>query len=184
MDTFQNLIETPLQCREVFHGDRLRLFADTVTLPNGKTALREYVRHIGAVGIVPVTEDGSVLVERQFRYPVNRIITEIPAGKLNDPGEDRLSAARRELEEETGFTAGEWIPLGDYCPAAAYCDEVIALYLARNLQPGTRCLDEDEFLNVQALPLARLVEEIMDGTITDGKTQTGILKAARYLGIL
>ncbi len=120
-------------------------------------------------------------MERQFRYPLNDVITEIPAGKLDRPDEDRLEAAKRELKEETGFTAKEWIDLGLYYPAAAYCDEKITLFLARGLEKGTQKLDEDEFLNIEAVPLSCLVKAVMDGSITDGKTQVALLKAALYL---
>ena len=105
------------------------------------------------------------------------MITEIPAGKLDSKTEDRLSAAKRELEEETGYTAEEWIDLGDYYPAAAYTDERISLYLAKGLRQGKQKLDADEFLNVMAVPLEELVEEVLNGTITDGKTQAALLKA-------
>ena len=183
MEDFKNLNEVQTGSEEIFDGVILHVFKDTVQLPNGKAATREVIRHVGAVGIVPLTDDGKVIVERQFRYPLNRVITEIPAGKLDSLTEDRLSAAKRELEEETGYTATEWIDLGDYYPAAAYCDERITLYLARNLSLGQRHLDEDEFLNFEAVPLAELVEQVMDGTITDGKTQVAILKVARILGL-
>ena len=183
MEDFKNLNEVQTGLEEIFDGVILHVFKDTVQLPNGKAATREVIRHVGAVGIVPLTDDGKVIVERQFRYPLNRVITEIPAGKLDSLTEDRLSAAKRELEEETGYTATEWIDLGDYYPAAAYCDERITLYLARNLSLGQRHLDEDEFLNFEAVPLAELVEQVMDGTITDGKTQVAILKVAHIIGL-
>ena len=183
MEDFKNLNEVQTGSEEIFDGVILHVFKDTVQLPNGKAATREVIRHVGAVGIVPLTDDGKVIVERQFRYPLNRVITEIPAGKLDSLTEDRLSAAKRELAEETGYTATEWIDLGDYYPAAAYCDERITLYLARNLSLGQRHLDEDEFLNFEAVPLAELVNQVMDGTITDGKTQVAILKVARILGL-
>ena len=128
-----------------------------------------------------MTDDGKVIVERQFRYPMGQVITEIPAGKLDSKTEDRLAAAKRELEEETGLVADEWMEIGEYYPAAAYCDEVITMYLAKGLHKGTRNLDEDEFLNIREMPLADLVEEIMDGKIADGKTQVAILKVARLL---
>ena len=181
MDKFETLTEVRTGSEEIFDGIILHVFKDTVELPNGNPAIREVIRHVGAVGIVPLTDDGRVIVERQFRYPLNRVITEIPAGKLDSLTEDRLSAAKRELEEETGYTATDWLDLGDYYPAAAYCDERITLYLARGLSQGQRHLDEDEFLNFEAVPLEDLVEQIMDGTITDGKTQAAILKAARLL---
>lgn len=182
MEIFENLTEVKTGSQEIFDGVILHVFKDTVELPNGNPATREVIRHVGAVGVIPVTDDGKVIVERQFRYPLNRVITEIPAGKLDSFTEDRLSAAKRELEEETGYTAEEWTDLGDYYPTPAYCDERITLYLARGLTLGQRHLDEDEFLNFEAVPLDTLVEDVMAGRITDGKTQVAILKAARFLG--
>lgn len=183
MADFKNLNEVQTASEEIFDGVILHVFKDTVALPNGNPATREVIRHVGAVGVIPVTEDGKVIIERQFRYPLNRVITEIPAGKLDSFTEDRLSAAKRELEEETGYTAEEWISMGDYHPTPAYCDERITLYLARKLRQGQRHLDEDEFLNFEAVPLADLVEDVMSGRITDGKTQVAVLKAARMLGL-
>ena len=182
MEIFENLTEVKTGSQEIFDGVILHVFKDTVELPNGNPATREVIRHVGAVGVIPVTDAGKVIVERQFRYPLNRVITEIPAGKLDRFTEDRLSAAKRELEEETGYTAEEWTDLGDYYPTPAYCDERITLYLARGLTLGQRHLDEDEFLNFEAVPLDTLVEDVMAGRITDGKTQVAILKAARFLG--
>lgn len=181
MQDFENLVEVKTDSQEIFDGFIVHLLKDTVTLPNGHEAFREVIRLVGAVAVVPVLDDGRVIMERQFRYPLNEVITEIPAGKLDSFNEDRLSAAKRELREETGYTAAEWIPLGDYHPSPAYCDEKITLYLARGLTAGDRELDEDEFLNVQAVPLHKLVNDIMAGRITDGKTQTAILKAAYFL---
>ena len=184
MQNFENLTEVKTGSQEIFDGVILHVYKDTVQLPNGKPAIREVIRHVGAVGVIPITDDGKVIVERQFRYPLNRVITEIPAGKLDSFTEDRLSAAKRELEEETGYIATEWIDIGDYYPAAAYCDERITLYLARGLSLGQRHLDEDEFLNFEAIPLSQLVEEVMSGRITDGKTQVAILKASRILNLI
>ena len=178
MSTYDNLIETTKESTEVFAGKMLEVYNDSIILPDGNPATREYVRHIGAVAVVPITEDGNVIMERQYRYPVRRVVLEIPAGKLNDPDEDRLSAAKRELLEETGITAKEWINLGEYHPASAYSNEVITLYLAKGLQFGKQSLDEDEFLNIEQIPLQELVDQIMDGAIVDGKTQVAILKAA------
>ena len=177
-----DLKEKELSSRSVYDGKVVHLCVDDVLLPNGAQAKREYVKHIGAVCVLALTDDGEVVLERQFRYPLNRVITEIPAGKLDSFTEDRLSAAKRELEEETGYTATEWIDMGDYYPAAAYCDERITLYLARGLSLGQRHLDEDEFLNFESVPLSQLVEDVMAGRITDGKTQVAVLKAARILG--
>ena len=184
MEDFKNLTEVKTDSQEIFDGVILHVFKDTVELPNGKAATREVIRHVGAVGIVPLTDDGKVIIEKQFRYPLNQVVTEIPAGKLDSLTEDRLSAAKRELEEETGYTATEWIDMGDYYPTPAYCDERITLYLAKGLTLGQRHLDEDEFLNFEAVPLAELVEDVMAGRITDGKTQVAVLKVARLLGML
>lgn len=183
MEDFKNLTEVKTASEEIFDGVILHVFKDSVQLPNGNPATREVIRHVGAVGVIPLTDDGKVIIERQFRYPLNRVITEIPAGKLDSFTEDRLSAAKRELEEETGYTAKEWISMGDYFPTPAYCDERITLYLARGLEQGKRHLDEDEFLNFEAVPLSDLLQDVMDGRITDGKTQVAILKAARMLGL-
>jgi len=177
------LRETELSSEDIFDGTILHVKRDTVALPNGAQAYREIIRHIGAVCVIPVTEDGRVIVERQYRYPIDRVITEIPAGKLDSRDEDRLSAIQRELREETGYTAEEWIPLGDFHPAPAYSDEYISMYMARKLRAGDRHLDADEFLDVFSVPLSELVEDVMAGRISDAKTQTCILKAARILGV-
>ena len=180
MMTEPELRETQLSSREIFDGRILHVFEDTVRLPNGAAASREYLRHIGAVCVIPVLEDGSVLVERQYRYPVAQVLTEIPAGKLDAKDEDHLLAAQRELREETGATAERW-SLGLFYPACAYSDEAIEMYLAQGLHFGERHLDADEFLNVARVPLTELVEEVMAGRIPDAKTQIAILKADRLL---
>lgn len=178
-----SLRESPVRSETVYSGKILQLQRDTVLLPNGKTASRELIRHVGAVCVVPLTEENEVIVERQYRYPVAEVLTEIPAGKLDSKQEDRLEAARRELREETGVTADEMINLGTFFPAAAYSDERITLYLARGLHFGARELDEDEFLDVERVPLKTLLDDVMAGKIPDVKTQMAILKIARYLGI-
>lgn len=181
MMTEPELRETQLSSREIFDGRILHVFEDTVRLPNGAAASREYLRHIGAVCVIPVLEDGSVLVERQYRYPVAQVLTEIPAGKLDTKDEDHLLAAQRELREETGATAERWTSLGLFYPACAYSDEAIEMYLAQGLHFGERHLDADEFLNVARVALTELVEEVMAGRIPDAKTQIAILKADRLL---
>lgn len=175
--------EETISSEEIFNGKILHLFRDTVSLPDGNTSFREVVRHVGAVCIIPLTDDGCVYVERQFRYPINSVITEIPAGKLDSPEEDRLCAAKRELLEETGITADIWDDLGVFYPAAAYSDEKITMYLARSLHFGETHPDEDEFLRVEKVPLRELVKEVEAGKIPDVKTQLAILKAARIVGI-
>ena len=177
------LREKQLTTEDIFDGVVLHVVRDTVALPNGNTSVREVIRHIGAVCVIPVTEDNRVVVERQYRYPLDRVILEIPAGKLDAPDEDRLSAIQRELREETGYSADEWLEIGDFHPAPAYSDEYITMYLARGLRKGQQHLDEDEFLDVCTVPLKDLVEDVMAGKISDAKTQVCILKAARILNL-
>ncbi len=172
----ENLTETKLTSEKIYSGCILDFYRDTVRLPNGGTAPRELTRHVGAVCIVPLLDDGRVIVERQFRYPVNEVITEIPAGKRDSRDEAPDDAARRELREETGITARELIPLGPFYPAAAYSDEVIWMYLARGLTFGEQQLDDDEFLNLQAVPLEELARDVLAGHIPDAKTQAAILR--------
>ena len=174
------LIETPVSSEEIFHGQIVRLFRDTVRLPNGKTATRELMRHPGAAAVVPLTEEGNVILVRQFRYPFAQVMLEIPAGKL-DPGEDPLVCAKRELTEETGCEAAELVPLGVFYPSVAVLDEKIHLYLARNLTFCAANPDDDEFLRVEQRPLKTLVEDVMRGGVPDGKTQAAILKAWYFL---
>ncbi len=181
MTEIERLAEEKIESESVFEGEILHIKKDLVSLPNKDTAIREVVRHIGAVCVVPVTEDGKVVMERQFRYPIDQVISEIPAGKLDFHDEDRLLAAKRELREETGFTADTWVDMGIYYPAAAYSDEKITMYLATGLKKGEQCLDDDEFLDVELIPIEELVKRIIDGDITDGKTQVAILKAFMIL---
>ncbi|MBR2824328.1 MAG: NUDIX hydrolase [Clostridia bacterium] len=177
------LRETEAASENIFDGLILHVKKDLVDLPNGEQAYREIIRHIGAVCVIPVTEEGEVIVERQYRYPIARVTTEIPAGKLDSREEDRLDAIKRELREETGLSAEEWTYLGDYYGAPAYSDERISMYMARKLHAGHQDLDADEFLDVHRIPLKELVEQVMDGTIQDAKTQVAVLKAARILGV-
>ena len=177
----RKLREIQVGSEEIFDGVILHVMRDQVRLPNGHTSVREVIRHVGAVCVVPVTEDGKVAVERQYRYPIDQVITEIPAGKLDSPAEDRLEAAKRELREETGITADRWTDMGLYYGAPAYSDEKITMYLAEGLHMGRQQLDEDEFLNVEYVPMEELVEEVLTGVITDGKTQAAILKASLLL---
>ncbi|MDO4976882.1 MAG: NUDIX hydrolase [Eubacteriales bacterium] len=175
---FEELAEKKIDSTQVFDGVLLKVYRDNVTLPDGNPSVREVIHLYGAVGIIPITKDGKVVIERQFRYPVNDITIEIPAGKLDGPDEDPLAAAKRELLEETGITAKKWIPMGLYHPSPAYTDEKIILYMAKDLEFGNQKLDEGEFLNVDFLSLKDLVDMVMDGKIIDGKTQLAILKAA------
>lgn len=176
----QDLIEEMVSSEEIYSGKIVHLYRDTVRLPNGRQAIREVMRHAGAAAVVPLTDDGNVILVRQYRYPFAQVMLEIPAGKL-DAGEDPLQCARRELMEETGLEAREFVSLGVYYPSVAVMDEVIHLYLARNFTKGETNLDADEFLHVEQRPLKDVVEQVMRGEIPDGKTQTAILKAWNLL---
>lgn len=177
----ETLIERQTASELVFDGRILHVYRDDITLPNGLPADRELIRHVGAVCVIPVTDDGLVVMERQYRYPMGEVVLEIPAGKLNSRQEDHEAAARRELWEETGYTARELIALGKFYPACAYSDETIWMYLARGLEAGQRHPDEDEFLDVELIPLSELVRQVLAGELPDAKTQLAILKADAYL---
>ena len=172
-----DLTEKQLTSEEQYRGRLLHVFSDTVQLPDGMKATREYIKHVGAVCMVAVTEDRNVIMERQFRYPHGKVIMEIPAGKLDSAQEDRLEAAKRELREETGITADHWQNMGNFIPTPAYTQEVVTMYLATGLHSGERHLDDEEFLEVFEMPLDDLVEEILQGKISDGKTIAAVLKA-------
>lgn len=180
---YVQLCEKTKSSTETYHGPLLHVYHDRVILPNGNEAGRDYIKHLGAVCMIPVLDNGNVIVERQFRYPLNMVVTEIPAGKLDSPEEDRLSAAKRELLEETGYTGEKWTYLGDFFPAVAYSSEKISMYLVQQLKKGERHLDADEFLNIEEVPLTELVAEVERGEIVDIKTQAAILRAARILGV-
>ena len=171
-----DLTEKCLESREVYKGRVLRLRVDTVALPNGKTSLREVVEHPGGVGILALDENGCVPMVTQYRYAFSRTLLEIPAGK-REPGEEPFVTAQRELKEEVGATAADWQPLGQIIASPGCYDEVLYLYLARGLHYGETHPDDDEFLSLERMPLAELVEHCMSGEITDAKTVCAALKA-------
>ena len=178
------LIEKTKESTLVYDGKVVHLYRDTVTLPNGEESLREIVKHLGAVCIVPITDEGEVLLERQYRYAINEVLIEIPAGKLDYAGEDWREAALRELREETGATPRELIDMGYYFGSPAIMGERIKMFMAKGLTFGECELDEDEFLDVEYIPLEELYTAVMSGEIKDAKTQIAILKAAAIKGIL
>ncbi len=174
------LFEKKIDSKQIFDGKIVKLFVDTVELPNGQTATREIVRHPGAVCVIPVTNEGEVVMVKQFRYPFGEVLLEIPAGKL-EPGEDPLEAVVRELEEESGAQAGKIEHIGELYTTVAIFDEKIQVYLATDLTFINAHPDEDEFLEVTKIPLKTLVKMVMDGEIKDSKTQIAILKAEKYI---
>ena len=178
---YDSLKETYVSREEIFDGHIVHLVKDTVELPNGAKATREVALHNGAVCVVPVTDEGEIIMERQFRYPFDEVIWEIPAGKIDKGETDPLAAAKRELVEETGVTAGKMTFIGDYFPSPAILSERIYTYLATDLTYGETDLDEDEFLAVEKVPIETVVDMIMDNRIPDGKTQAAVLKVYKML---
>lgn len=169
-----HLREEKISSEELMRGHFLHAFRDIVKLPDGRQAPREYVRHPGAVMVIALLDDGRVVLERQFRYPVDAVMVEFPAGKI-DPGEDTLACAKRELFEETGYTAAQWVRAGVLHPVISYSTEFIDIWFARGLTAGERKLDAGEFLDVFAATPADLLQWCRDGRVTDAKTLTGAL---------
>ena len=159
----------------VFDGKLLKVHRDHVRLPDGSSGAREYIRHPGAVAIVPLFDDGSLLLERQFRYPHRREFIEVPAGKL-EPDEPHLETAKRELLEETGYVAADWRRLGVIHTAIAYTDEAIELFLARRLKKERAAqLDAGEFVETLVVPFEEALAMVRDGRITDAKSVAALL---------
>ena len=176
----KDLSEHRISSRLVYDGKLLKVRSDTVRLPDGGAAEREYIEHPGAVAVIALTDSGELVMERQFRYPLGRDMIEIPAGKI-DPGEDPLATARRELQEETGYTAAEWTHVATINIAIAYSDEHIEIYLAKGLSQERAKLDEEEFLEVFTLPLAKALAWVREGRITDSKTVSALFWAEKIL---
>lgn len=176
------LWEKKISSKQIFDGKIVKLYVDNVLLPNGESATREIVRHPGAVCVIPVCENGDVIMVKQFRYPFGEVLLEVPAGKL-ESNEDHLEAVKRELEEESGVVAEKIEFLGTMYTTVAIFDEKIDMYLATGLTFKNAHPDEDEFLEVVKIPLSELVKMVMAGEIKDSKTQIAILKADRLLSM-
>ena len=175
----EHLVERRVRSDNVYSGHFLQVRRDEIRLPDGKAATREYIVHPGAVMIVPITGDGQLVVERQHRYPLDRVLLEFPAGKL-DPNETTLQCAQRELREETGYRAREWAYAGRLHNAPAYSDESIEIWLARGLVAGAQELDEGEFVEVHTMSEAALLAQVASGELTDAKTMVGLLKLQQW----
>lgn len=178
---YEDLIETKLESENIFDGNLLHIKKDKVKLPNGGEAYREWVKHPGAAAVIPLTDQGEIILVRQYRYPIDEVTLEIPAGKLDVSGEDPLECAKRELSEETGYTAQKYKFLSKLATSVGFSDEVIYIYAAKGLKAGTQHTDEDEFINVVKVPLAEAVEMVLDGRINDGKSVTAIFMLDRMM---
>ena len=175
-----DFIEKQIESRTLYEGLIVNVRRDVAEMPNGTRVAREVVEHPGGVGIVPVTKDNKVLMVRQYRYPMEEVLLEIPAGKL-DEGEEPYACAVRELSEETGCTAGKIVYLGASYPSPGFCRETLYVYLALDLQYGEMHLDENELLSVEPVDIDELVDKIMANELPDGKSIIGIMKAKKYL---
>ncbi|MDW8322957.1 MAG: NUDIX hydrolase [Burkholderiales bacterium] len=175
----RDLSEQTLETQTVFQGRLLHARRDRVRLPNGQESTREYLVHPGAAVVIPLFDDGDVLLERQHRYPLRRDFLELPAGKF-DPGETELACAQRELLEETGYTAREWTYLATFYPCIGYSDERLVFFLARGLEHVGHAPDHDEFIELLRLPMQEALAMIADGRICEAKTVMGLLWLARY----
>ncbi|MGD9943992.1 MAG: NUDIX domain-containing protein [Burkholderiaceae bacterium] len=169
----KDLSESPIDSTLVYEGSFLRVRRDQVRLPDGSTSTREYILHPGAAAMVPIFPDQRILVERQFRYPLRRTFIEIPAGKI-DAGETSLQTAQRELVEETGYRAAEWAFLTRLHPAIGFADELMDVYLCRDLTQTEQKLDDEEFLELELVTLGWLMDELRAGRLSDVKTQTTV----------
>jgi ADP-ribose pyrophosphatase len=179
-DSPPDFTETPLSSRSVYRGGLLHVVEDRVRLPDGTSAVREYIRHPGAVMIIALLDEKTLILERQFRYPLARHFIELPAGKI-EPGEAPLATARRELMEECGYEAHDWRHLATLHPCIGYADERIELFLARDLVHVGRNPDDGEFLEVMPVKIAEAMEWVRAGEITEIKAVIGLLWLEKIL---
>ncbi len=174
------MTEKTIKSDLIYEGRIINVRRDEIELPNGLPGIREVVDHHGGVCVAPLTSDGELIFVEQFRYPYMETVLELPAGKL-EKGEDAFEAGKRELEEETGCVADNYIDCGKFYPSPGYCGEIIHLYAASGLHKTAMNLDEDEFLEVKRIPVEKAVDMVMKNEIKDGKTQALILKVANLI---
>ena len=173
--------EKTLSSECIYDGKIIHVYKDDIELPDQSKGMREVVRHIGAVCVLPLTDDGEVICVRQFRYPFGRVLLEIPAGKLDSKDEDHREAALRELREETGYIPDRLTYIGALYGSPAILDEVLYMYIAEGLTAGEIDLDADEFVETVRIPLRDMYSMVLSGEIKDGKTQIAALKAYAYV---
>lgn len=179
--TEKKLEETCLERSSVFSGVLLHVYRDKVKLPDGGTSVREWIDHLGAAAVVPLFENGDTVLIRQYRYPPQREFIEVPAGKLDTEGEDPMEVARREMEEETGYSVGKLTPLGSFYPCIGYSNEMIHVFLGEDLAPGRQQTAHEEFVEPFTLPFTRAVEMVHTGEIQDMKTMVALLLARDFV---
>ena len=180
-DDDKNLVEKKISSEKVFDGVLLHVFKDKVELPNGHKAVREWIRHPGASAVIPLLPDNQIILVRQFRYPVGQVTLEVPAGKLDKVGEDPIECAKRELSEETGYTAGKFWKLTTIATTVGFSNEYIHLYAASDLTAGDLHPDSDEFINVVKIPLTAALQMVESGKIFDAKSAVSILLLAKQV---
>ncbi len=180
---YEDLLEKKISSEKIFDGTLLHVRRDTVELPNGNKATREWIKHPGASSVLPILPDGRLLFVRQYRYPVDKVTLEVPAGKLDSSDEDPLVCAQRELSEETGYTAEHIEKLTTLATTVGFSNEFIHMYVADGLQPGQQHTDPDEFINVVKLTLDEALQKIYTGEIIDAKTIASILMYDRQLRV-
>ena len=182
-DNDKNLVEKKISSEKIFEGTLLHVFKDEVELPNGHKATREWIKHPGASSVIPLLPDGQIILVKQYRYPVAQVTLEIPAGKLDIMGEDPLECARRELSEETGYTAGKIWKLTTIATTVGFSNELIHLYAATDLTAGAQHTDDDEFINTLKIPLVEALQMVESGKIVDPKSIISLMMLAKQIGV-